>query len=364
MMKYANHSVSDFLEDADFRKWVQNPATDSDTFWQQFLGEYPQQAATVAKAREVLLALDEEVNAGFGSRQHQDQVFRQIKTQIHTEQERPVRRLPAWPYWSAAASIALLLGLWFVNSPRRQALTYESNVAEARQRLVEKVNTGDVPMSVLLSDGSKIRLAPASRLSFPEQINEGDTREVYLSGEAYFDVARNPDRPFLVYSNELVTKVLGTSFNIRAYERDQDVVVNVTSGKVAVSISDELGVDRKTGNGKVRNLLLLPNQQARLSRKDVELVRSVVKEPVLVKGASLPKQFVFTRSPIPEVFETLEKAYGVPITFDADLFAQCELTADLTMESLYEKLDVICKSIEAEYRSTDGRIVISGRGCN
>lgn len=362
-MKYANHSVTDFLEDADFRNWVQNPTSDSNAFWQQFLSEYPQKAAAVSRARELLLALDEQVNAGFGTQQRRDQVFRQIKTQITGREQRPVRRLPAWPYWAVAASVILLLGLWFINNPRRKTLTYESNVADARQRLVEKVNTGNVPMSILLSDGSKIRLAPASRLSFPEQFNEGGTRAVYLSGEAYFDVARNPDRPFLVYSNELITKVLGTSFNIRAYERDQDVVVNVTSGKVAVSISDELG-SAATQNGKVRDLLLLPNQQATLSRKDVELVRSVVKEPVLVKGAALPKQFVFTRSAVPEVFDMLETAYGVPIVYDAARFAQCELTADLSMESLYEKLDVICKSIEAEYKSTDGRIIISGNGCH
>jgi transmembrane sensor len=140
--------------------------------------------------------------------------------------------------------------------------------------------------------------------------------------------------------------------------------VNVTSGKVAVSIAENAKSSKSNGEGKVQDLLLLPNQQAVLSRKEAELVRSLVKEPVLVRANAAQKEFVFIRTPVNEVFEKLKTAYSVPITYDAALFARCDVTADLTAESLYEKLDVICKSIEANYKSEDGQIVITGNGCN
>lgn len=362
MINYAHYSAGDFLEDADFRSWVQSPTPLSDTFWQEFLADHPQKSAEIAQARQVLLALDDQVASGFTADERQQQILRHIKIQTNEPQERLVRKLPAWPYWSAAASVAILLGLWFFIKPRQREYSYDANKAEAAQRLIEKVNTGDTPMSVLFADGSKIRLAPSSRISFPERFNEGGKREVYLSGEAFFEVAKNPDRPFFVYSNELITKVLGTSFNIRAYESDRNVVVNVMTGKVAVSIAEN--VPKTLGNAQVRDLLLLPNQQATLSRKEGELVRSLTREPALVKADVPNKLFIFTKTPANRVFETLKDAYGVQISYDTAVFARCELTADLTMESLYEKLDVICKSIEATYKSEDGQIVVSGNGCN
>lgn len=362
MTKYAQYSAGEFLEDADFRSWVQSPTPSSDAFWQKFLAEYPQKSAEVAQARQVMLAIDHQVTSGFTPAERQQQILQQIKKQLVPQKERPVRKLPTWPYWSVAASVVLLLGLWMLIKPRQREYTYHGNKAETAQRLIEKVNSGNTPMSIRLADGSTIRLAPSSRISFPEQFNECGRREVYLSGEAFFEVAKNPDRPFFVYSNELVTKVLGTSFNIRAYDTDRDVVVNVMTGKVAVSIAENVPVS--DGAAQVRDLLLLPNQQATLSRKEAELVRSLVKEPALVKTDAAHKQFIFTKTPANEVFEMLKTAYGVQIAYEPSTFARCELTADLTMESLYEKLDVICRSIEATYKSEDGQITVSGNGCN
>lgn len=362
MKNYAHYSTADFLEDDDFRNWVQYPDASSDAFWQEFLADHPRKSAEIAQARQLLRALNDQAISGFTTRERQQQILQRVKMHASQPEELPVRKLSAWPYWAAAASVLLVLGFVFFLKPRPRDYSYDANKAQAAQRLVEKVNSGDEPMSVLFADGSKIRLAPSSKISFPENFNEGGKREVYLSGEAFFEVAKNPDRPFFVYSNELVTKVLGTSFNVRAYETDQNVTVNVLTGKVAVSIKDNVPVS--SGEEKVRHLLLLPNQQATLSRKEAELVRSLVKDPVLVKTDRANEEFIFTKTPANEVFKTLEAAYGVQITYDAAVFAQCELTADLTTESLYEKLNVICKSIEATYKSEDGQILISGNGCN
>ena len=131
-----------------------------------------------------------------------------------------------------AAMLVLASGIsWYFlkdNVDSGDEFTYLSESHDPRT--VEKINNSDQPIRISLSDGSVITLQPKSGLSFPE-IFASDRREVFLVGEARFDVAKDPRKPFLVHSNELVTKVLGTSFSIRAFKNDQDITVKVYSGK-------------------------------------------------------------------------------------------------------------------------------------
>ena len=76
------------------------------------------------------------------------------------------------------------------------------------------------------------------------------------------------------------------------------------------------------------------------------------------------ERFVFAETPAADVFKVLEDAYGIHIEFNEGSFANCQFTANLTEESLYDKLDIICKSIEASYQISNGEIQINGRGCN
>ena len=85
-----------------------------------------------------------------------------------------------------------------------------------------------------LSDGTVVHLNAASRIKYAKSF-EGDTREVFLDGEAYFEVAKNPEKPFLVHTQQISTKVLGTSFNIRAFQHESDIEVSLLEGKVEVT---------------------------------------------------------------------------------------------------------------------------------
>jgi len=190
-----------------------------------------------------------------------------------------------------------------------------------------------------------------------------------LSGEAFFEVTKNPNRPFVVYANELITKVIGTSFTIKAFPKDKEVTVNVKTGQVSVSVAKQATNPQTVSQRELEGIVLFPNQKAVLSRQDVRLVKSLVENPALIAIETpahkpIRGSFEFDASPASSVFKAIELAYGVDIVFDETLFSTCEFTGNINDESLYEKLDIICKSIEAKYQILDAQIIISGKGCD
>jgi transmembrane sensor len=366
-MEYSNYSINGFVEDQYFRKWVRHPDEASNAFWGNFLRQYPGKAQEVSMARDLVLAIASQVESGFSSQANEDQVFQRIKDRVSLEKDIPVRRFIPWPAWAAAAAVVLLMGWWFVGrEPATTGLSYETNLEHAGIALTEKVNDTSNPMLVTLEDSSTVVLKPKSKISFARNYGTAGKREVYLSGEAFFEVVKNPQQPFFVYANELVTKVLGTSFNVRAFQDDKDVTVKVRTGRVSVAVASAFAKGQAPRSGEPGSVLLLPNQQVVLSRQDVRLVKSLVEDPSLLSGKHRPadERFVFSATPAAEVFKVIAEAYGLPIEYDTTSFANCQFTANLTDESLFDKLDIICKSIEATYQIVEGKIVISGKGCN
>ncbi len=367
-MEFENFNTNDFLENASFRRWVRKPDAELDAFWRGFLEKHPEKKPEVIAATNFLLGIEQQVEKKASSDLHEEAVFRQIKGTISNQDTTPVLSFTNWTAWAAAASILLLLGYFFFSgsSTQTDTISYETNLRKSESALIERKNDTSDPIPIALADGSTITLQPQSRVSFAKNFGVGTKREVYLSGEAFFDVARNPDKPFFVYANELVTKVLGTSFTVRAYQKDESVEVKVRTGRVSVSVNDQIGKQENISIREREGILLLPNQQAVLSRKEIRLVKGLVDHPVLLSETApdLPRfSFVFKAEPVSEVLATLEKAYGLDIVYDEKAFAGCQFTSDLDGVPPYEKLDIICRSIEASYRILDAQIIISGKGC-
>ncbi|MCK8495949.1 FecR family protein [Spirosoma sp. RP8] len=370
MKDYQFFEFDDFLEDVAFRRWVFNPLPQDDIYWEQWQTDHPAQKATIQQARQQLLTI--KGNLLLLSDEHIDQKVAQLvqRAQAMPGNEEPtapiVRRISATWYYMAA-SVALLLGLlWLyqtqLNPESSTPNSYAHLLESATQPLVEVENSGSQPKKVTLSDGSTIVLYKNSRLSYPKQFNT-QTREVYLTGEAFFQIHKNPGKPFLVYANELVTKVLGTSFFVKAYEKDQNVSVTVRTGKVSVFAQADKDAGIQKTSRELGGMILMPNQQATWMRVDKRLVRSLIAQPLRVDNQILTTAFVFKQTPIADVFAALERAYGVDIVFDEALMANCTLTARLDDESLYKKLEWICAGTESSYEVVDGQIIITSQGC-
>jgi len=205
---------------------------------------------------------------------------------------------------------------------------------------------------------------PNAAVSYSAAFVQNHKREVFLSGEAFFEVRKDKANPFFVYANDLVTRVVGTSFTIKSSSERVEVIVR--TGKVAVMqakdlAGNELGVPGIDMPGTV--MLLTPNQQVVFTAERPVLERSITENPVAIAHAVAKPDFTFDNQPVAEVFRLMQETYGIPILYDSVRLGNCSLSVALRDEPFFDKLGIICSTIEASYQVTDGQVVITGQGC-
>ncbi|WP_310395376.1 FecR domain-containing protein [Hymenobacter sp.] len=261
--------------------------------------------------------------------------------------------------WAAVALLALGAGLAGTYASKKSskwaAVWSPRSRPAAAPGWVVHANSSARAARLALPDGSTVTLAPTSSLKYPRAF-AGPRRTVYLTGAAFFDVSHDARHPFLVYTDQVVTTVLGTSFRVRAFAGQPEVQVQVRTGRVRVS-------PRAAGpTGAVSSLEVLevrPNQQAVYSAARRQLRRELVAQPAQLAAQS----FVFDDRPVAEVLAALERAYGVAIAYDAAALRHCTLNLSLTDEPLFAKLDIICEALGATYEQADGRILFHSPSC-
>jgi transmembrane sensor len=349
MKNYSNYETEDFVQDHYFRKWVQGKLAKDDSFWTTWLSAHPEQFETIEQARNMVVAFQpqERVNDPKEIRSAIDAILSEAKTSRF-------RSVFQTTTWKIAASVILIagLGIWFLYST-------QTTPADPLADAIEEVNDGTQPRTFQLSDSTSVTLSPKSRLTIDSDFGKS-TREVSLIGEAVFHVKRNTEKPFFVYAGDVVTKVLGTSFRIKAFSTDASVSVAVHTGKVTV-------FKQKSQTAKQRvlseEILLTPNQQAVYQKEGDRLIKTLVDNPLILSPDDEKHAFYFADTPIPQVFLKLEKTYGVRIIFDEELLRECNFTAKLGDEPLFEKLNLVCETIQAQYEILDGQVVIFARKC-
>lgn len=358
-MKQNYNTIQDFLDDDSFVQWVL--FGENSFLWEQFLMDYPMKAGLMDEAYQLIL----EINKIEGKQVvelDQELVWNRISKNISMDEvvEKPTRSLWRKSVFRWVASIIVMLGIGSIvwNNQGKGDVSYEDLVASIgdKSAFIERINLNEAPLKVVLEDGSVITLEKNSKLSFPVHFDK-NKRTVILSGEAFFEIAKNPNKPFYVYANEIVTKVLGTSFRIQAFDKEKKVLVKVRTGKVSVYNQRSVNLSDPETNG----IVLMPNQQATYSRGDKNLSKSLVQSPVLLLDR-LPVQF--DEVPISQVLEVIEKRYGVKIIYNEEVLADCYITTRLVDKSLYNELDLICGIIGGTYKEVDAQIVIEAPGCN
>jgi transmembrane sensor len=258
--------------------------------------------------------------------------------------------------WAAAASLLLGAALAAVLPRPHQPITTTSISAAAGW---VQQHAGKQAQLIELADGSRVTLYPGSSLSYRTGL-AGPQREVRLKGEAFFEVAKNPARPFLVYTEQLVTTVLGTSFQVQAYEGRPNKVA-VHEGRVSVQLRRGANLSATPAQPAAGGVVLLPNQQVAYSAMAPRpLHKQLVANPLVLA----PQTFTFEKQPVVKVLQALEKAYGVNILYDSRKLAGCTVTVTFYQESLYEKLDVLSKALGASYSNADdAQIRFNSNGC-
>lgn len=203
-------------------------------------------------------------------------------------------------------------------------------------------NSGEYEL--LLSDGTRVYLNSESRLTFPSYF-EGETRQVELQGEAYFEVKKE-SKPFVILTPELTVEVLGTSFNINAYETNPYVNTTLVEGNVRVHLP---------GSQKV--FQLKPEQNLRFDKESNEVSIQLVNTDYYtawVKG-----EFMFRNQPLPEIFAQLERWYDFKIIYENQDIKKMRFTGSaLKAKPLNYLLDLITSVTDIQYRDEGDKIIL------
>lgn len=255
------------------------------------------------------------------------------------QQEVFAKKKARWPLVKIAASIIVILAATI--------MIYQFYFNQEPQLMVKTTAHGQKSM-LTLSDGTQVRLNAGSSLTYPDRFG-ADERRVSLLGEAFFEVVKNPEQPFVVSAKDMKITVLGTSFNVAVYSEEEHSVSLVT-GKVQVSSGD-------------KELLLRPGQQAFIPQgqqgeiriQDIDLHQAIAwKDGVLI----------FRGAPLEEVVMRLSRWYNVTIEYNKEWPKDCRFSGEYNNETLSNVLESFhfIYGLEYEFKS-ENRVVLTGNPC-
>lgn len=237
------------------------------------------------------------------------------------------------------AAIMLLPALFFlfyVISENNKGINKYSNQIVDSLEIVAPIGSRTV---VLLSDGSKVHLNYGSKLKYPQAFT-GNRREIKLSGEAYFEVAHNPDKPFVVKTGKLNVKALGTVFNVLAYGDNNVVETTLVEGKVQL--------ERVLSDGSAKSLgLMLPNQHANYNTQTGKVTNSEGKVDKYI--AWKDGKHIFENEPITSVAKKLDRMFNVEIEV-AEEIRDITYTVTFVDEPLFQILDLMALATPVSYK--------------
>lgn len=287
----------------------------------------------------------------------EQKLWNNIHQQSGLTTDYPQRQRPRKIIWYAAAVISavslLTAYLFMANQPDPRYLSFQGY-----SNLVERRNSSAVSMTISLEDGSTVVLQPASSLIYPSHFKPGQ-REVSLQGEGFFLISKNRKRPFFVYSKNVITRVVGTSFSVITSSNADRTEVIVKTGKVIVVPNQDTDLAMKLLCRENCEAVLIPNQKTVYSPDKGSFETSLVSEPVPVPDLLHQKDTdLFDDTPLPEVVAALQQSYGIEIVIQDQHLLRNTFTGDLSGKGLYKKLDLICSSMEARYTISGTKIIM------
>ena len=231
--------------------------------------------------------------------------------------------------WLVAASLTLLIGLGLYLFMANYGTRYETGAGEL--------------MTVTLADGSMVTLNSMSQLDVPTGFDV-DNRTLTLQGEAFFEVARDTLHPFVIETENSRTVVLGTKFNLSAYQ-NEGVTLSLKEGKVSfTSIPDK----------SIPPLIVLPNEEVRL--QDGELVKNTI--DVSFSSAWMEKRLVFRSQKFKQVVRELERFYGLTIKINKKGLENRLYRGNHDNPSLDEILKSMAFVLKFNYKMEDGTLIV------
>lgn len=398
--KYLNYSIEDFTQDFCFINWV-NKGTDQKD-WENLILENPTLSKDIDTARKIVTALR------YNPRNlHEEEVYDTYKNleNFYKLRHKPGRAIQFRKFMRYVALFVLVLAIGtvisYVHFSRSNDLYTELPVSSSNSKEAKLILSGGeeillkekqtdlqfnaagtqiridkdsiinykmkatenamaqivIPFgkrsNILLSDGTKVWLNAGSKLIFPQKFT-GNTRKVILQGEAYFDVFKNKDIPFIVNMNKMNITVHGTEFNVKNYDSDNELEVVLVEGAVSLK---EIGLINPFGN----ELKLIPNQRAVFNKTDNST--SIESNVDLIRYTSWKEGLLeFDRQSIVTVFNRLSRFYNVSFEMEASVELNRKISGKLDLkESLEDVMKVVADAAPITFRIDQNKVFVNSK---
>jgi transmembrane sensor len=400
--KFLNHSLEQLLEEKSFVAWVLHHENNQE--WEKFLENNPDFRVTANKARKIILLVRdhyEEMDEGSVF-----ELWEKINSYHHSVVPKKKKiSIPGKISWAASILLIISLGIFgyyyiankkasyqFHSAIEPQAedarmvlstgkeialkkdkstitldetanqvtvndsiidLTPESETGRQKVKMNEVVIPYGKTSDLLLADGTRVWLNAGSRIAFPSKFSQ-ETREVYLEGEACFQVTRNQEQPFIVKTGEVHVKVLGTHFNISAYPADQTIETVLLEGSIALESPKKFGLSKK-------ELIIQPNQKASYTKKFKEF--KVTNEPDADMYIAWTYGWLkYHRESLGSVLKKVERYYNVEIQLPENYPGDDKISGKLDLkDSLEEVMIILADASEFNYSLREEKIIIEKR---
>jgi len=269
-------------------------------------------------------------------------------------------RYQKWKMLALVAFGFLLLFLGF------HFLTVQNPVAPAQKPSWEVVTRNGSKTNLLLPDGTTVWLNAGSRLSY-DSLYGTNLREVTLSGEAYFDVVRNPKKPFIIHTGKINIRVLGTVFNVKSYPEEKTIETSLIKGSIEVSFSSQPS----------KKIILKPNQKLIIDKTEIISAPStspgiVVSDPLIsiehlnrigsdssiTETGWMENRLYFDDMSFRDLLHSMERKYGVSFKMNDSVLNTIHFTGSFQNETVPQALDAL--RLTAEQSTTDFKYEIKG----
>ena len=304
----------------------------------------PEQLFPDESERTRFLEMTQKVDTYFELKKYPaDKAWKKVEARIHessSQKQTIFNRLFQNPLYRVAAAIlfaALLL-----------ASGYEVYTSATNKKILEVSATNQILKTFTLPDGSLVSLNTDTKIKYPK-IFAGNTREVSIEGEAFFQVKPNKEKPFIIHAGNAQIKVLGTSFNVSAYPAAKLLEVIVETGKVQVS----------TPTAETKELILLPGDKGTLVYTGNSLLKSTNADPNFLAWKT--RNLIFKATSLAEVIVSLEKVYKVDIQLADTKLNELLLTAQFNDYSLDFILKVIETTFQIETQKVNGQYILKAK---
>lgn len=396
-MDYREYEAEDFLLDPSFRDFCLGKDENAVNFWLQWMADNPEKCNSVRQAKQLYTLLNGNHTAGgFAADEKAFRArFEEHLGEAAEERRESARRgkITKKRFYAGAVSAAFMIScliLWLT----RQIPTHSPIAGKTIAKGYVQISKPGERKSFQLPDGSKVMLNAGSTLGIPTDFNHS-RRDIYLEGEAYFDVTKDAQKPFTIHTSRMDIKVLGTAFNIKAYPGDALAEASLLTGSVEVLVKDlqhtkfilrprEKIVVPNSGEifgqphsifagpdstfAQIDSMAALPDPTvagttAREKRHySIQKLSRNKADSSLVEISWTENRLAFNDNSFEDIAAQLERWYNVSIRFDDEAVKRFRFTATFNKKTISQVLEALQLSRPFEYRTGEGgQIVISGR---